>query len=228
MNIIVLIPAFLIFLYFIYKLVKDDYVFIRKNISLEQIFDITFIVTWVSLFFARVFYFIFHPLQGHNLFLVFFSPQVPGFSLVGLVLGGILAMYIIGRYRKIPLGRLFDFFTLAFVVALPVGFLGTSVLMKNFTLAASLVNTIVYMIFAIFCVKYVNPKLESRELKEGNLQILFLLFFSVVSFINVTMLSQVGKVVLLSVESVILIILFLISFILFVRQAKLGFMNKKR
>ena len=66
MQIFILIPAFCFFLYYIYKLVKDDYVFIRKNISLEQVFDITFIVTWSSLFFSRLFFFIFHPVMRQN------------------------------------------------------------------------------------------------------------------------------------------------------------------
>src|SRR5947207_1253436 len=137
-------------------------------------------------------------------------------------------LYLIGRHKKIPLGRLFDFFTLALVVAMPLGFLSSSIFAKGFNLAAGVANTIVYFIFALFCVKYVHPKLNSRELKEGNLQILFLLFFSVVSFINVTMLQQKGKIVLLSIESVVLILLFFFSLIIFVRQSKNGFTNKKR
>lgn len=229
MEILVLIPAFLVFLYFIYKLVKDDYVFIRKNISLEQTFDIAFIMTWVSLFFSRLFYFIFHPFTDQNIFFVFFSPQVGGLSFFGAVVGGIAALYAIGKYKKIPLGRLFDFFTLALVVSIPVGYLSTAFFVKEwFTLSVYLVNAVVYLIFAIFCVKYVHPKLESREFKEGNLQILFLLFFSVVSFINITMLQQVGKITLISIESVALVLLFLTSIVLFIRQARSGFIHKKR
>lgn len=229
MQIVVLIPAFILFLYSIYKLVKDDYVFIRKNISLEQVFDITFIVMSVGLFFARLFYFVFNPQQiDQNIFLAFFSTNIPGLSLFGGIIGGAGALLLIGKYKKIPLERLFDFFTLALVVALPFGFLGAATLVKNFTLLSYLGNAVVYLIFAVFCVKYVYPKLASRELKEGNMQVLFLVFIAVVLLINATMLREEGKIIFFSIESVVLLLFFLFSLVLFFRQARSGFINKKR
>ncbi len=228
MQIVVLIPAFILFLYYIYKLVRDDYVFIRKNISLEQMFDIAFIVMWVSLFFARLFFFIFNNMFNQNIFLQFFSPKVEGLSLFGALLGGLGTLYLFAKYKKIPFGRLFDVFTLALVVSLPFGFIGSAVLVHNFALLAYLVNAFVYLIFAIFCVKYVHPKLNSRELKEGNVQIIFLLFFSTVLLINATMLRQQGKITLISIESIVLFVFFLFSLFLFLKQARSGFINKKR
>lgn len=228
MQIVVLIPAFILFLYYIYKLVKDDYVFIRKNISLEQIFDITFIVTTISLFFARLFYFIFNPHVVPNFFFSFFSTNISGLSLFGGLVGGAGALFLIGKYKKIPLGRLFDFFTLAIVVALPLGFLGSAILTKDFMLLAYLGNAIVYFIFAIFCVKYVHPKLTSRELKEGNLQVVFFVFLAVVLLINGILLREEGKIVLITIENIVLVIFLLFSVFLFIRQARSGFINKKR
>lgn len=228
MEIVVLIPAFILFLYYIYKLVKDDYVFIRKNISLEQIFDITFIVSWISLFFARVFYFIFNPQVSHNIIFNFFSTNIPGLSLFGGFIGGAGALFLIGKYKKIPLGRLFDFFTLALVVSLPLGFLGAAALAKDFTLIAYLGNAVVYFIFAVFCVKYVHPKLASRELKEGNLQVVFLVFLAVVLLVNGILLREEGKIVLITIENIILLLFLLFSLVLFIRQARGGFINKKR
>lgn len=228
MQLIVLIPAFILFLYYIYKLVKDDYVFIRKNISLEQVFDITFIVICVSLLFSRLFYFVFNPQVTHNIFLEFFSTNLPGLSLFGGLIGGAGALLAIGKYKKMPLGRLFDFFTLALVVALPLGFAVAASLAKDFTLLSYLGNTIVYLIFAVFCVKYVHPKLTSRELKEGNLQVVFFVFISIVLLINTILLREEGKITLISIESVVIFFFFLFSVVLFLRQAKDGFINKKR
>src|SRR5205085_1816494 len=122
MHIFILIPAFILFLYYLYKLVKDDYVFIRKNVSLEQIFDIAFLVLGASFFFARFFYLLFHFDYHQNPFILFFTPGKGSFSFFGLVVGSITTLYLIGKYKKIPLGRLFDFFTLALVVAMPFGF----------------------------------------------------------------------------------------------------------
>lgn len=228
MQIIVLIPAFILFLYFLYKLVKDDYVFIRKNISMEQIFDIAFIVSGVSLFFSRLFHFIFNPFLKQNIFLDYFSPNVEGLSLFGALVGGAGSLYLFARFKKIPFGRLFDVFTLALIVALPLGFLGSAFLVSNFTFLSYLGNALVYFIFAIFCVKYVHPKLNSRELKEGNVQIIFLLFFSIVLLINAIMLREEGKITLISIESIVLFLFFIFSLVLFLRQARSGFINRKR
>lgn len=228
MDIIVLIPAFILFLYYIYKLVKDDYVFIRKNISLEQVFDVTFIVTWIGLFFARLFYFLFNPQLTPGIFFNFFSTSIPGLSLFGGLVGGAVALLAIGKFKKMPLGRLFDFFTLALVVALPLGFLGAASLARDFTLLAYLGNAVVYFIFAVFCVKYVYPKLTSRELKEGNLQVVFLVFLAVVLLMNGVLLREEGKITLVTVENIVLLAFLLFSLILFIRQASSGFVNKKR
>ncbi|HEX8932403.1 MAG TPA: hypothetical protein VF810_04565, partial [Patescibacteria group bacterium] len=52
MQILLTIPAFFVFLFCLYKLIKDDYVFIRRNISLEQVFDIAIIIFLFSLAFS--------------------------------------------------------------------------------------------------------------------------------------------------------------------------------
>jgi len=203
MHILVLIPSFLIFLYCLYKIIKDDYVFIRRNISLEQIFDIALIIIVVSLIFLKL-------------------------SLFSAVLGGILFLYLIAKYKKIPLGRLFDFFTLAFAVALPVGYLSSAFLLRDFTLFVYLINAFLYTVFAVFSGKFVYPRLMSRELKEGSLHILFLIFFSFVSFLDLIISYQKNKFSLLTIENGLLILFFLFSLFLFFRQAKNGFTNRKR
>ena len=228
MQLVVLIPSFLLFLYFIYKLTKEDYVFIRKNVSLEQVFDMVFVSLGVSLIFSRLFYLVFHYRLGDNLFLLFFSSEMGGFSFFGAFLGGLLTLYLFGQYKKLPLERLFDFIILAFVVALPVGFIGSALLAKDISIIFLLGNAIVYAIFAIFSLKYVHPKLESRELKEGNLYVIFLFFFSIVLLINAIMLNKGGTIGLITIESITLFLFFIFSIVHFVKQAQKGFINKKR
>src|ERR1700690_1261632 len=115
MQFLIFIPALLVFLYSLYRLVKDDYIFIRKGVSLEQSFDIAFITLWVSLFMSRFLYFLFHWSTKQNIFFDFFTLKRGGFSLTGAVIGGTLAVYIIGRQKRLPLGRLSDFLSLAFL-----------------------------------------------------------------------------------------------------------------
>ncbi len=183
MEIVVLLPAVLVFLYAFYKLVKDDYVFIRKGISLEQAFDLAFISLWVSLIVSRLAFLLFNFQPGKNIFLQFFSLKDPGLSLIGSVIGGTAALLVLGRYKKIPLGRIGDFFSLSFLFALPVGYLGSALLAPRNELLYALLNVVLYFLLMMFFVQFLKPKLMSRALKEGTLSILFLVFFSLISLV---------------------------------------------
>lgn len=203
MHILVLIPAFFVFLYCLYKIIKDDYVFIRRNISLELVFDIAIIITLVSMVFLKL-------------------------SLFSAILVGILFLFIIAKYKKIPHGRIFDFFTLAFAISLPIGYLSSVFIAKDFLLFIYLTNAFLYIIFAFFAGKFIYPRVMSRELKEGSLYIIFLIFFCFVSFLDVIIEYQKQKFPLINWENILLIIFFLLSLFLFFKQARSGFTNRKR
>src|SRR5262245_59018409 len=102
MELLVIIPALLIFLYSLYKLSGDDHVLIRKNISLEQMFDVAFGTLWISLLVSRIYFFLVDQKLINNFFVAFFTTK-GGLSLAGAVVGGICALYGIGKYKKIPL-----------------------------------------------------------------------------------------------------------------------------
>src|SRR6185437_15947279 len=180
MQILLFIPSLLVFLYALYRLVKDDYVFIRKGISLEQSFDIAFITFWISLFVSRVVYSLFHAYPGENIFYDFFIMKKGGFSLTGAVIGGIFAVYLISRYRKVPLGRLCDFLSLSFLYTLPLLFLTNAILVTKNELLSVFLNAIIYFVLLIFFVQFLYPKILNRTMKEGILATLFLLLFSLI------------------------------------------------
>src|ERR1700749_1968067 len=101
MQIVLFIPALLLFLYELYRLVKDDYIFIRKGISLEQSFDIAFITLWVGLFLSRSLFLLMHLQKGENFFVDFFSLKNSGLSLTGAIVGGVVAVYLISKYKRL-------------------------------------------------------------------------------------------------------------------------------
>lgn len=181
MELLVLIPALLVFLFMLYRFVKDDYIFIRKGISLEQAFDMSFITLWVSLFFARLFDLIFHYTAKQNLLIQFFSANSSQFSLVGAIIGGIIVVFMLSKQRRVPLGRLSDFFSLAFLYALPVGLLGHALFVSKNELLYLFLNIIIYFVVLLFFAQFLFPKLMNRTLKEGMISILFLLTFSVIT-----------------------------------------------
>lgn len=211
----------ILFLYFLFKLVKDDYVFIRRNLSLEQIFDMVFVTLWGSLFFARVFYFIFHPVAADKLLFNFFSPGNGGLSLTGAFIGGAVSLFIYSRQKKAPVGRLFDFFTLAFLGVLPFGFLSFSFFHKPPEMYIFFLYSVLYTILSIFYIKYFYPKILSKTQKEGTSSLLFLIFFSLASLCASIINPLKGTITVLSVENVILVLLFIVSVGLLIKHERI-------
>lgn len=204
----------------LYHFVKDDYVFIRKGISLEQSFDIAFITIWISLFCSRLFYSFFHLYSGQNIFFDFFSFNKGGFSLTGAIIGGTLALYLIGKYKRVPLGRLSDFLSLAFLYTLPFVFLADALLSTKDKLLFVFLNAIVYFVLLLFFVQFLYPKLLNRTLKEGVLATLFLLCFTLIALATsfLTSLKDIGKFV--TPENIALSLLFICSVIFLFNQEK--------
>ena len=88
---IVLLISFVFFLFRLYHVAKDDVVLVKKNVSLDKIFDAAVFCALVGLLFSRIFYVIFNPDPAFLHPLVFLIiPYFPGLSLLGGVIGGIL------------------------------------------------------------------------------------------------------------------------------------------
>ena len=217
MQLLLFIPALLVFLYDLYRFVKDDYIFIRKGISLEQSFDIAFITLWVGLFTARLLYLLLHLNKGENLFIDFLSFKNGGLSLTGAVIGGAIAVYLISRSKRLPLGRLSDFLSLSLLYALPLVFLVDAILVTKNNLLFVFLNAIIYFVLLLFFVQFLYPKIMNRTLREGMLATLFLLFFSLTALISslLTSLNTISQFI--NPENIILSLLFVVSVILLIK-----------
>lgn len=109
LSIFILIVSFFI----LYLFSKHDFVLLRQNISLAQIFDSAIIVILVSFAFGRIFYFLnageFDILFSLGLIHFF---NYPGFSILGFIIGAAVALGYIFRKKK-GLGRINDIFTIS-------------------------------------------------------------------------------------------------------------------
>lgn len=220
MQILLFIPAVLLFLYELYRFVKDDYIFIRKGISLEQAFDIAFITLWCSLIISRLLYSLFHLYPGINIFYDFFSFNKGGFSLTGAVVGGTISIYLVGKYKKFPLGRLCDFLSLSFLYTLPLIYLANAFFVTKASLLVIFLNAIIYFVLLLFFVQFLYPKVLNRTIREGTLAILFLLLFSLITIATQLLISLNHIQNFISAENIILSILFLISIFLLIKQER--------
>lgn len=227
MEVLFIIPAFFVFLYCFYKLIKDDYIFIRKGISLEQMFDVIFSVSWISIFVSRFFYYLFHPIGDSNLLAAFFSVQRGGFSLLGAVVGGIISMYLFAKYKKIPLGRLFDFVSLAFLISLPFGFAAFSFAFKGEQFYMYMIQAVTYLLLTVFFMKSLYPRLMSRNLKEGTLTNYFFLIYFTLSLASSIAYGILHKNSLATLENMLLVCFFIMSCIFIVRHDRSNSKSKR-
>lgn len=181
--IIILIISLFNFLFCLHVVTKDDFLLLRKNITREKLFNLTFILAFVMLFFARVFYVIFNfnkSFLNPLVFLLF--PYFPGLSFSGGLLLGIIFIWYFAKNKKMPLGKLFDFFMLSFLSCLPIAFLGLYILEGSQRIIFHLVLSVLFFLIFIFFMKFFLPRVGTS--KDGSLGIYILFAISILQIIE--------------------------------------------
>lgn len=202
MKAIIFIISVLFFLFVLYKLIKDDHVFLRRNLKLEHVFDIVFILLGLSLILGKI-----HLFQT-SLFLNNIS------------LSGSITLLIFGKYKKISLGRIFDFFVLSFLPILPFIYVTFGLISKKGIFVQMILSSFFYLILSVLFFKYLYKKLINRTIKEGTIANLFFMIFSLFSFIQLILNLKNIKALSLNSDVIYLLLLFIINFVLFIRQIK--------
>ncbi len=158
--------ASVISLFVLYVLSKNDFVLLRKNISLSRVFDVAFIAFAISFIPARLF-FIFdtlqfdwiHPLQFFYIF------KFSGLSFFGFILGMAAVLYFFFHQKKTML-RVYDIYGLSLF---PLFLLSTvSVLLPSYYgYAQGVVFLLLVAIFALL-IKFHN----NYTLRDGSVALL--------------------------------------------------------
>ncbi|MFH1833275.1 MAG: prolipoprotein diacylglyceryl transferase family protein [Candidatus Levyibacteriota bacterium] len=208
--------CFLLFLICLYIFAHDDFVLIRKNISMDKVYDLAFVAIIIGLFFARIFYVVFHfDPKFFNPFIFALFPYHPGLSLFGGVAAAFLYFFIMSKRSKIQTLRLLDFFSLSFIFVLPFWFLINGLL---------IVSAIFAIFFGIFTYIFRKIKME-----EGSISHLALSSFFLVSLVVNIVQTWKNLLFLHTPENYFLIILFIIPLAIFIRQENLlGKLKKLR
>ncbi len=209
LYIVFLFLSIVIFTYSLYLLGREDVIFIRKNVTLEQLFNIFFIVFLVSLFISRLVYILIHPLWVYANPIAFFSIfALPGMSVIGGVIGATLFLLYYSKLRKLPLGRLFDFFTLSFFCALPVAVFGSFFRLHSPRFTESIFLPILYLFLYIFLMKIIFPKLLQGVLKSGSIGLLVILLYSLIWVLTSMVKNQSGIFGFVTIEDLLAVFLF--------------------
>lgn len=223
--ILALLISLFVFLYCAYSLAKDDFIFLRRDVSMERLFNIIFLGSLACLFGSRLFYGVFYA-KGilSNLFVFLLFPYFPGLSLLGGVLGaGAFILFLTRKKDPLPLGRMSDFFSIAFLITLPIGFLGYFMFAES-GFPVQRAGSLIAAYFALFVIflKFLLPRLLGGKLKEGSIALLFLIVFSLISLIN-NLVGWDGKLFSFKLipENLILFLMLISSTIFLIRQEDL-------
>lgn len=111
----ILFAIAIVFSFFIlYEFSKNDFVLLRRNISIMQMFDYVFVNLFTGFLFSRILYIFdtrnFLYLQPINLLHIF---ELPGLSVLGFFIGLLVTLYVLLRKKKVLL-RAYDIFVISF------------------------------------------------------------------------------------------------------------------
>lgn len=189
--IVVLLLCFVIFLFSMYLLAKEDFVILRSDMSMEKIFNTCMVAAIFALFFSRVFYVLGNPSP------VFYSPlgfllftYFPGLSLAGGLLGGFTFIYFDSRKKNLPYERLLDFFSASFIVCFPVGLIGFFLLRGAVNSYFFWISLILSMLYAFVFLGFLLRRSIGSKLKDGNFFFLFSATFSLLYIIVRILISK--------------------------------------
>lgn len=227
--IIVLVISFIVFLFGLHILAKEDLIFVRKNVTMETLFNIAFYTAGMGLLSARIVYIILNPSFGFFNPLVFFLfPYFPGLSLIGGIVGGIVFLLFYKR-KKYPTSRIFDFFSMALLGALPVGFLGHHLLSGMLDVFSGVFIPLIFVLTLLFFIKILVPLNLRGEIKDGSLGYLFLVVFSFTTLLAAYVRTTNSIYIFLQIDNILLLLLFAASLLLlFFREKEITFFRKDK
>ncbi len=221
--IVFLFLGFFTALFSIYYLSRDDLILLRKDVSMEQVFNLAFVVFFGGLFFARLFYGL---LYSTKIFInplnFFLFPYFPGLLLTGGIAGGVLWLFFILKSKNLPIGRIFDIFSISILSCLSLGYIGFFWLSRqNLLSGIPIFLIIIYIILFYVFIKYIHQYLLKGILKDGSGGLLFLISFSAVSLI-VNIFDKIRSNPFLGKpENPILFVILIVSIVAFIKQEKL-------
>lgn len=196
-------------LFMIHVLANDDFVLLRRYVSMTNLFDIAFMAFFIGLFFARVLYVLFHFSVGFLNPLVFFIfPYFPGLSLSGGIVGVVVFLFLYSNFLKLPKERIYDLFSVSFFSTLPVGLFALTVIgKKTFTvLLAEGILVIVSFVLFLILIRFFQ---KGGNMKDGSISFLSLGIFTFISFLAEFFITNERFIFFLSKDQIVLFCLFI-------------------
>ena len=219
-----LLLGLFMFLFVLHSLTREDYGLLRRNISMEQLFNVTFLSLFSGIILSRAIYALFHLNPFFLNPLVFFAiPYYSGLSLFGGVVGVFGSLYLLCLKKKYPWKKFFDFFSIAASCALPLVGVGTVFLHQGSLLFPILVSSFLYGVIGVVSVTVLYKRIVHATLPDGITGVLFLFSLAFIYLIERLFLRS-GKDSLFFPESIAWFVTAVITFGLLIY---LSFIKKK-
>ncbi len=217
---ICLIFCYTVFLYDVYRLGKGDFVLDRKDVPLERLFNFTFITTLMAIFFGRLSYVVFYGNTSYlNPLKFLVIPYYPGLILPGGIVGAFAYLWFIHKGKKVPSGRLIDFYATALLMIMPLVMLSELFLLPNQEYWLQVILAAVYLLVFLLFNYILLPKVGRGEIKDGTIGQIFLAILCVVSFLQDSFLIHKGIFYFLRLEDIFyLLVTFFVLFIVVKRE----------
>src|SRR3989344_6655980 len=114
MEVVIFLICIFISSFLLFVFSRHDFVLLRQNISLAQIFDLAIFVVVFAFLGGRIFFILNNfDVQLLHVLRFFHVLKFPGISSLGFALGGALAVVIFFGKKK-AVGRILDIFSIAF------------------------------------------------------------------------------------------------------------------
>lgn len=196
-HLLILLFLVIISFFVLFELSKNDFVLLRRNISLTQVFDYTFLTLAGAMIVSRLFFILdnqkfeyLHPIDFLHI------ARLPGLSNFGFFLGSATVLFII-FYRKKVLRRVYDIFFLALY---PI-FIFSIIIMR---IPRSLFFVpIVLLVLSVVIFALLIRSLRNYSLKDGSIAAIF---FALLSLFTITDQFVVKRVELVAHLSLIQIV----------------------
>lgn len=229
-NMDIFSPLFLLLCFFValftaYSLANDDFVLLRRHVSITNVFNIAFVTFFIGLFSARVIYVVFNFSAGFLNPLVFFLfPYFPGLYLGGGMVGAMLFLYFYLSITKFPKERICDVFSIALFSTLPIGLLMLATIGKKTltVIFSEIILTVVSFVFLLFLLRF----FQKGVVRDGSISFLSLSLFSLISFLAEFLIIRQRVFFFFSIDQLLLFGLFIFFTGMFVWQEYFPFRKK--
>lgn len=215
MEVLFILPITFLCLFILYLLSRNDFVLLRQNISLGQVFDMGIMSLLFSFLISRVFYLINNiDFELLNILAFLHLLRYPGLSALGFMLGGVIAIYFFYRKKK-GIRRIYDIYAISFLPLfayyyLIKGFPGELFIIPLLTM---IILTGLFFYFVKAHIKYL--------LRDGTISYIIVFLISLNTFLAQYFNSEKWKIILdFSPAQIISFVLMIVSIIFAVINQK--------